>query len=216
MSLSPELNAVLLDLDSDVKRLDYVNRYSSIPVLHKETVSQHSYWVILYATLIHQSVSNDEDILRYVMLKSLTHDIMECLTGDVVKTFKYSSISLKKTIDKAEKKLENKLSESIRQMMGSAVSGKSHIDEYVKDVVKAADFMSLYHFMTRELNMGNREIIPFYKQMIYDLQIMANITSKHNHDSIIDSEESCSFPKVFYHELVNMAENSLEKIDGSL
>lgn len=198
-------------LNSNVKRLDYVDRYSSIPTVCRETVSQHSYWVTLYSALIHKAVSNDDDIMRLVLLKSVTHDIMECVTGDFVRTFKHSSTDLKSAIDKAEKGMKSLLPLSVRNLMEDAVTGNDLIDPYVSDVVKVADFMSLYHFMTRELERGNREIIPFYKIMVNDLYNARERTSKYSHTKMVKNHFSGVFPSLYYVHLYRMAKENLEK-----
>lgn len=42
---------------SDVRRLDYVIRYSSIPVSVPEAVSTHMFWVALYAMMVHRQAA---------------------------------------------------------------------------------------------------------------------------------------------------------------
>ena len=44
----------------------------------------------------------------------------------------------------------------------------------MKAIVKAADFMSLFTYMRREVLMGNREVKPFFQIMVKDLLDMSN------------------------------------------
>ena len=85
---------------SDVRRLSSVWRYSSVPVAVQENVAEHSYWVALYGAMIHRALDPNVGILGHVVLKSLLHDLGECVTGDVVRIFKYSTPELKVEVDR--------------------------------------------------------------------------------------------------------------------
>ena len=160
---------VLDSASSDVRRLDYVDRFSSIPVLIKENVSAHSYWVSLYSVLIHRHLQGDDSLLGAILLHAVTHDLTEALTGDVVRTFKYSSPEFKTAVDTAEDNLFPMLHESVRELfpLWQQLAGVNY--DYVKAVVKAADFVSLHQYMVREMDRGNKEIAPFAARMINDL-----------------------------------------------
>lgn len=155
----------------DVRRLDYVDRFSSIPVLVKENVSSHSYWVSLYSILIHENLSGDRRLLGPISVHAITHDIVESLTGDLVRTFKYSSDVFKSAVNSAEHNMYSHLPDAI-QILNHIWEYEAGQDaKYVKAVVKAADFMSLHQYMIREVARGNEEIRPFFQRMITDLRI---------------------------------------------
>lgn len=156
---------------ADIKRLDYVTRYNSIPSIYHESVSQHSYWVTLYALMLHQHIfsGKDPEIELHICKMGMIHDIGECLTGDVVRTFKYSSPELKRVIDESEEMMMTKyMPMSIKRIIGESQPVQKDDAKYVKDIIKAADFISLFHYMNREYNRGNREIMPFLNRMISD------------------------------------------------
>jgi 5'-deoxynucleotidase YfbR-like HD superfamily hydrolase len=181
--------SVIKAASSDVRRLDHVVRFSSIPVAVSETVSAHSFWVCLYAVMIHRRLvaafPGDEALgveelsgfpEHSILLHAMTHDLPECVTGDVVRTFKYSSADLKSEIDAAEEAMTERLPEELRSILeevGESL-GDGRRGEYVKAVVKAADFMSLFEYMNREWNRGNKEVTPFIARMVRDLEIQAN------------------------------------------
>jgi 5'-deoxynucleotidase YfbR-like HD superfamily hydrolase len=161
----------------DIRRLSHTIRFSSIPVTYSESTAEHTFWVALYAVLIHNNLQQKPDgILPSLLIHALTHDAPECVTGDVVRTFKYSSPELKNQIDEAENRLVEDLFpiaikdlfKMIEQNLPSPESAK-----YVKDVVKAADWMSLFQFMRREAARHNFEIIPYFNGMIEDLDSTA-------------------------------------------
>lgn len=153
----------------DVRRLDSVTRFSSIPVTFAETTTTHSYWVTLYSLMIWQvleaygwksGLPDLGEVLRY----AVSHDAPESVTGDVVRTMKYSSKKMKEAVDEAEVVLVKKL------MAGHVQAAISFTPSpAAKAIVKAADWFALWQFMRREAARMNLEIIPFYNRMVRDL-----------------------------------------------
>ncbi len=166
---------VLEAASGDVRRLSSVIRYSSIPVNVPENVAEHSYWVCLYSVLIHQAVRpSDTGLIGPVLLKATVHDLAECMTGDIVRTFKYSSKSLREEINRAEEGIIRSLPGPVQVLMNDLTSNIAGDDsEYIESVVKAADFLSLHQYMVREVRRGNREITRFYTRMEEELSTMA-------------------------------------------
>jgi 5'-deoxynucleotidase YfbR-like HD superfamily hydrolase len=166
---------------SDIRRLDYVIRYSSIPVSVPEAVSTHMYWVALYAMMVHRHLEGPTDVDCTIMLHGLTHDALEALSGDIVRTFKYSSEEFRQAVDKAEEGLGRYLPAEVRSLLSEVDNTlRSYEDgefnwkrHYVKDVVKVADFMSLYQYMWRERRRGNVEVEQFFGRMVEDLEAQA-------------------------------------------
>lgn len=164
-------DAVLEAASGDGRRLSYVDRYASIPVSVKENVAEHSYWVAQYALLIHRETGAPDFLIAPVLSYSLMHDYVECVTGDLVRTFKYSTEELKRAVDAAEEKLVGGFDPKVRELMDlpwTLVSSPADT-AFVKAVVKAADFVSLHQYMVREVSRGNREIEPFFQRMKRDL-----------------------------------------------
>ncbi len=173
---APDWKRLLTEASSDVRRLSFVDRFSSVPVTVKENVAEHSFWVVLYSMMIHRELRGPEDALPYVLSYATVHDLPECLTGDVVRTFKYSTEEMRKAVDKAEDAMVRRLPDSLRDVYEEARSGAGKdalYGWYVKAVVKAADFMSLYQYMQREHLRGNSEIGQFVDRMLSDMRVMA-------------------------------------------
>jgi 5'-deoxynucleotidase YfbR-like HD superfamily hydrolase len=164
-----------IETTHETQRMDYVQRYSSIPITIPESVSTHSYWVAMYSAMIHQLLNpNDTVTLCACVMQALVHDTPESQVGDFVRTFKYRTKALKQAIDEAENCIIDEFGPSLKALLNvsSTLSKECGHSDYVKSVVKAADFMSLHNYMVRELVRGNREIIPFYDRMISDLKEM--------------------------------------------
>lgn len=157
-----------------IKRLDSVIRYSSIPVAHHESVAQHSYWVTIYTLLIHKTIGGEDRLTKDLLIAALIHDSAESRSGDYVRTHKYSSESLKKELDKSEELIVESFPQEIRDLFKKPFDVTYDDGLYIKDVVKAADFVSLFHYMRKEAAMHNMEIVPFYYRMIVDLSDMCD------------------------------------------
>lgn len=158
---------------SDIRRLSYVTRYSSIPVSVPENVAEHMYWVSIYAMMVHRHLEGPKELDAIIMLHGLTHDALESLSGDIVRTFKYSSEEFRAAVDRAESGLAAMLPAEIKSLLDeveSEMAPSKWSSLYVKDVVKAADFMSLYQYMWREKRRGNVEVEQFHGRMIEDLR----------------------------------------------
>lgn len=185
----------------DARRLSYVVRYSSIPVSVPENVAEHSFWVTFYSLLVHRALRpEDQQIVGAITTKAVMHDMAECVTGDIVRTFKYSSESLRHEIEKAEEKIVHDFPPSMEGIYKSIDPMSNGEERYVKSVVKAADFMSLHQYMMREVRRGNREIMRFYVRMETDLMKMSS-----------DLRESARIEDVMlsglYKEMVDMAKS---------
>lgn len=176
----------------DVSRLDHVQRYSSIPVCFKESVSTHSFWVALYAVLIVREFGADQILQGQVALHGLTHDLEECVTGDVVRPFKYSSVEFRQAVDSAEEKMAQTLPDAVQSLLTDTRKDNTSV---VKAAVKAADFLSLFQYMRREAVRGNLEIIPFYNRMVSDLSDMAEVSGV---SGASDPITAAKFPESFY------------------
>ncbi len=162
-------DSLLSACTTDVRRLDNVVRFSSIPVTFSESTAAHTFWVSLYALMIWQQMEacgwgkglpDLGEVLRY----AISHDAGEGVTGDVVRTMKYSTPEMKAEVDRSEKLLSEKLFPG--QVQRAILFEPSAA---TKAIVKAADWLSLWQFIRREAARHNFEMIPYYNRMLRDL-----------------------------------------------
>ncbi|OPZ35528.1 MAG: 5'-nucleotidase [Synergistetes bacterium ADurb.BinA166] len=172
----------LTEAASDVRRLNSVDRFSSIPVRERESVALHSYWVVLYSLMLHRRLDGPGEALGSLLSYAAVHDLPECLTGDVVRTFKYSSGEFREAVQAAEHSMVERLPKPVLSMLRRAESmsgdGTWEHGWYVETVAKAADFLSLYQYLMRELRGGNSDIGPFVKAMRADMNKMRKKVSE--------------------------------------
>ena len=69
--------------------LKHTYRYSSVPVLVRENVAEHSFWTAILAVTIAIELQMSRQEIGKVALKSLLHDIEESMTGDLIRDMKY-------------------------------------------------------------------------------------------------------------------------------
>lgn len=173
-------DSVVRASSGSVRRGSSVWRYSSIPVSQYENIIEHTGYVAIFAAMIGRKLGVGNDVLGAVAMKALVHDLDECVTGDVVRTFKYSSPEFKDAVDKASREMASTaLDLEVRDLLvvTERMGRSTRKGQLVKDIVKAADFMSLYQYMRREAARHNFEIIPYYKRMLEDFSHMAEADS---------------------------------------
>jgi 5'-deoxynucleotidase YfbR-like HD superfamily hydrolase len=116
----------------------------------------------------------DAHLLAAVQSYAIVHDMVEMRSGDFVRTFKYKNPDLKKAVDETEDMVIEEFEGPTKALYTTASMLMNLSDRpAVKKIVKAADFLSLFNYMTREVLRGNSEIAPFYKRMVDDLQSAA-------------------------------------------
>jgi 5'-deoxynucleotidase YfbR-like HD superfamily hydrolase len=202
---------LITTVTGDLNRLNSIWRYSSIPVCHDENDIEHLGWVCIYSLIIHDTLRpSDLHLIGPIATHAISHDVTESITGDIVRTFKYSSQKLRDAITEAEMGIISNFPESVRNLLGLHVrllTSKGHEDEidYVINVVKMADFLSLWMFMRRELMRSNREIVPFYMRMIDDLeQMYRKFLQPKDFMSLVEEKYNPTIAE-FYQTLVNGA-----------
>jgi len=179
MNNRPDWKALLTASSSDVRRLSYIDRFSSIPVMMRENVAENMYYVALYSLMVHRELRGPKKLDGKILSHAITHDLIEATVGDLVRTFKYSSEEFRKAVDLAESTVIKKIDSRIRNLINeSALFLDSGSGEawYVKSIVKVADFMSVYQYIWRERMKGNKEIEPFFRRMQIDMESMRDKT----------------------------------------
>jgi 5'-deoxynucleotidase YfbR-like HD superfamily hydrolase len=147
-------------LTGSTGRLAHINRYSSIPCTHPETVAEHQYYVALYCLLIGNDIRMGYIDVAMALKTALVHDIEECLTGDFLRSFKKSTPILDKEISEASAVCAEKVfkelvgPQEVIELTGYWNNAKDH--GISGRLVKFCDFLSVVGYLAREAVVGNR------------------------------------------------------------
>lgn len=152
----------------DVRRVSHVFRYSSFPVLRKESVAEHSFWVALLALAIVDDLCLDNESKYKVVARALVHDIDESMTGDFIRSVKHSDPELLGRLD---------------AISGTVVAGldtecgtgfldhwdNAKEDGLLGDVVRVVDFAVVLSYLIEEQSMGNGLLGPLFADLTGNL-----------------------------------------------
>jgi len=120
--------------------------------IQQESVSQHSYWVIFYSCFLAKELNLD--VLK-VMQRATFHDFDENWNGDISHELKHRSGEIGKMVKQAEKlNTERVISKLGDNPLVDALKEQYSVKEL--QVVKIADFLSMYMFLKDEFALGNR------------------------------------------------------------
>ena len=135
-------------------RLAYIFRYSTVPTIHRESVAEHTFFVMLwaYAMAIDLQDRGVNVSMELILRRALVHDFDEALTGDFIRTFKYSSRELHEAIVKETTSLMENLN-APRELLIDWKDAKGLDVE--GQVVALADHFSIVVYAIREVKLGN-------------------------------------------------------------
>lgn len=139
-----------------------VPRWSIVYTTQADTVSNHSYFVAIYAHMIAAMLDWDTN-LALLMFTALLHDVDETITGDIVSPVKRQIIDQNRMDDFVEAKLMDR--------MGALVVEQAHLErdssiktcEGVDSIIKAADRLDALLFLIMEKRRGNTIIEPLIR-----------------------------------------------------
>lgn len=119
----------------DIMRSTDVFRWQIVKTDKPQSVAEHSYMVTMIAIKICQVMEVPESVTQQVIWYALCHDLPEVLTGDM-------ATPLKEMIGPEARTRLKEFEESIT-IMGHPCTR----DEFVRQVVKAADLVEAYQFL---------------------------------------------------------------------
>ena len=164
-------------------RLRYVQRFSTVRVLHRESVAEHSYYVALIALAINRrprvgpqsSYAVDEgELLR----RALVHDIEEALTGDAPRPFKHGNgetfakqchyagqASAREVLYSVDRGQQREHPGAPNELLDSWLHAKDRITT-VGCIIELADFLAVLGYLLQEKRCGNVGVYDHCKSMV--------------------------------------------------
>ena len=156
-------------------RMKYINRWALMRNTVSENISEHSndVAVIAHALAVIKNVRFGGNLnAERAAFLGLYHDMTEIITGDMPTPVKYYSEDMREAFkeveDRAGKHLLEMLPEDMAKYYESAFF-KAEGDEYLWQIVKAADKISALIKCIEEKNAGNNEFVDAQKSIKQDI-----------------------------------------------
>jgi 5'-deoxynucleotidase YfbR-like HD superfamily hydrolase len=152
-------------LCGNLQRASHVFRYSSRPVIARETVAEHSFYVALYALIIGRRMGTPV-LMGTLLGRAVAHDLDESLTGDFQRSFKYANPSLRLEIAKAANDFMLKLMLPFGNPGLEVFSDWEDAKENDLEgaIIKVADFLAVVAYIIKELRMGNHHLMDIVSE----------------------------------------------------
>lgn len=129
----------------DYRDLSHVPRWSIIPVIHRQSVAEHSYYVTLYISHICRVLGIGNHLVIDAMYHGLEHDRSESYTSDIPGPVKRSIVD-------AGKEMYYECKEDLRRFG----TPKYDTDKVVVAIRKLADLMDEFAYWFEEGVLGNQ------------------------------------------------------------
>lgn len=174
-----------LKMFCNYRRLQHIKRCNNFPVINREDVAQHSYYVTLLAMIIADEYNNHaaDNNMSYhpydvehhiqivkveeIMRKALLHDTEESITSDIPWNVK-----------NADEETHHVIEQAIKRKIDSAYEGTTDIMQCYNEIgskckvgiegqfVDIADMLELAMYCYEEVVMGNHYIKPLLDKCI--------------------------------------------------
>lgn len=144
---------------SPFMRVTEISRYSSWPVLHDESVAEHSHMVCLLATVMARDLQGKryKVSLGKLLERAVCHDLDEAVTGDFIRSFKYSSAEIANALKEGAKIGMEKVAYDLPN--GDTVQAawlRAKHSDLEGQIVHLSDMWSVVIFCRREFLLGNQ------------------------------------------------------------
>ena len=141
--------------------MSHVNRYSSIPIIRRENVAEHSWYVTFYAYLIGVDLVRRGEVvdMEKLLTRALLHDIDESMTGDFLRVVKYGHPNLKKDLDEVSESVISDMEGSIGLLEALREPWKSaKADDLEGAIIQVADLARVASYVQEEISTGNTNV----------------------------------------------------------
>lgn len=174
-----------------VRRMSHVHRYSSFQVHRKENVAEHSWWVAFISYLISMDLIHQGRELNagLVLGRAIMHDISECVSGDIIRSYKHTNQRIRRAMNDADelnmKEITSKMGGVGDDVYYDWSRAKSGIEG---QIVAFADMVAVVVYCREEYLSGNREIAHVMKEM-YETWFF-----NYHHDDLLKGYADRMFP----------------------
>ena len=181
-------------LNGAARRAIHTTRYSRHAVHRVESVAEHVYNAMIYASVIahHLTKEKYKIDLGLVLSKTLWHDIEEPSgVGDILRGVKHSSPELHKLLEELGKRYVSQTADAL-QMYGTLVAYWEHAKDSTVEgqIVRVADVLSVVAYLIEEHNLGNRTLGDVYEEVrLYLFAVSDTVTVPELQDLVREVRE---------------------------
>ncbi len=157
-----------------MRNLGYVDRWSSYPVMRKETVAEHSFMVAVIATVLDKAAFGEEG--GGAALLSLLHDAEESVTGDLLSLVKQHVRDWQDVEQKARYEVFGQLT----WFHALCAQSKEHL------LIKIADAAAALLYATEQVCCGNQAFMDIEAECLYGVYELAKKADARLHKATFD------------------------------
>lgn len=143
----------------ELRTASVVPRWSIVWTLNKDTVTNHTFYVVFYAYHIAQMIRWDGPVAA-LMYKALVHDLDETITGDIVSPVKREIVDDERMGDYIRKKMSERLRVVTDELNNYEVGLNDKTLDEMDAIIKVADRLDALLFLIIEKRVGNTVIGP--------------------------------------------------------
>ena len=147
--------------DHNIYKLSNITRYCQLSKIHKESVAEHSFYVMWFINRMCTDLDIDDNIRLLALETGLLHDIPEVITNDI-------TYDVKKMIPEIPELLKPYEEEIIGEHSNVAVKVLYNPETYEEIVanrlVRHADNLSVLQYCRHEEQLGNKS----FKELSHD------------------------------------------------
>jgi len=163
------------------RNLDRVIRFSANKRIKDQSVSEHSFHSAIYAMILadlEEKIFGNKVNKEKILKTALLHDLEECLTGDIIYSFKYTDKKFFRKLKKIGQRLLGDLLDNLPKELSKEYLnfwGNSKDKNTIEGrIVEAADRLEGLFYALDEFFLGNKEfrkIIKTYLKILKEIDL---------------------------------------------
>ncbi len=152
------------------RNLGKVIRFSARSRIKDESVAEHSFHAAFYSMLLadmEMQAGKSIDVEK-LLRAALLHDLEECVTGDIMHTFKYSDRKASEEIKRISAQFFSELMDSLPEHMGEKYKkswSEAKSDTIEGKILMAADRLEALLYAMHECSLGNSTFQPIVEEI---------------------------------------------------
>lgn len=148
--------------DPDLDRLSETVRWNGLRRIKDETVSHHSHTVSMFSMILAEEIFEDDAVKHQIVSYAILHDFDEIFTGDILNPVKYNELNGVDLREEIDRYIDHKVHEKFNTNSATDIMFRKFLTKnfpnYIARVVKVADWISMFHYIDKEIMLGNKGV----------------------------------------------------------